>query len=194
MALATHFIILALAAAQPQTGGKEGAAAEPAAPVASAGVDATAAVLDLFERVCGGNEQAPGGFDVVQWSDFPQALVLMNTYGHGGTFLRSATGEAYIARTQGQAHMGPGRETRCAVAARGIDAARIVAHLAERTGAPAVPLQVEGVSANMLISDRGAFTVYDVADDWVIVRSMGILIPAEMLRQGNRRPRRGDRK
>ena len=184
MALASHLIAFALAAAQPAA-----ATAEPAAPAAPAPAADTAALLDLFERVCLRSEAPPAGFARTQWSDFPAPLQLMNTYGHEGTFLRGETPAlTYVASTRGSAHLGPGLETRCGVAARGADVSRIVSHLAERAGAQAVPpVEMDGVSMSMLIGNRGAFTVYETQDNGVIVRSLGILIPAEMVRPRDRR-------
>jgi len=165
------------------------AAAQPA-PAA-----AEATVLELFERICLSGGEAPAGFERAAWSDFPAPLRLMNTYDHDGTFLRNAgPPTVYVAQTRGAAHMGPGLETRCGVAAQGIQTEAIVARLSERARArPARPLEMGGVSTTMIIGESGAFTVTRVEDDWVIVRSLGIMIPAEMLRGGDRR-RRGRRK
>jgi hypothetical protein len=197
MAVSSYLVALALAAVQPAAA--ESAAAQPAAVPPAAQAPAppgdTAALIDLFERVCLANGDAPTGFAAVQWSDFPEPLRLMNTYGHGGTFLRSETPSLiYIARTEGSGHMTPGIETRCGVAARGVDLSQIVSHLAERTGARpnAAPVSLGDVSMHMLIGDRYAVTIYGTQDNWVIVRNMGIMIPADMLRRRDRR-RRGDR-
>jgi hypothetical protein len=185
MALASQIVALALAAAQPAPAA---ATPAPAVPAADAG-----ALIALFERVCMRSEEAQG-FQAVQWSDFPAPLRLMNTYDHGGTFLKSETPSlTYIARTQGPGHMGPGIEMRCGIAARGADVAPIVSRLAELAGAQAsAPLERDGVTMHMLIGRNGAFTVYKTEGDWVIVRSMGIGIPASMVRPRDLR-RRGKR-
>lgn len=179
MAIVPHIFALALAAAQP--------AAEAAAPAPDA-----RALLDLFDRVCARGEDAPGGFAAVEWSAFPQPLRLMNTYNHGGTFLRSeAPSVTYVARTRGEAHMGAGLETRCGVAVRGADASQVIALLAERTGARAMPAVTTGdLSMTMLISDRG-YTVYSTEDRWVIVRSLDMMIalPVQSERRRGRRER-----
>lgn len=177
---APHIFALALAAAQP-------AAAEAApAPAADAG-----ALLDLFDRVCMRGEDAPAGFAPVEWSAFPQPLRLMNTYDHGGTFLRSdAPAVTYIARTSGGAHMAQGLEARCGVAVRGADASQVVTRLAERTGAQAMPTMTTGdLSMTMLISDRG-YTVYSTEDRWVIVRSLDMMIALPVQSERRRRGRR----
>ena len=190
MAFAPHLVALALAAAQPGDGTAAPAAAEPT--VVQTGAAPAAAgdpgqLLALFDRVCTKRNDAPAEFRSAQWSDFPKALVLMNTYDHGGTFLRSETpSETYIARTQGAGHMAPGLETRCGVAARlsAGDVAGVVARLAESSGAKVgAPVETNGISMHMLIGDRDAITVYHTADDWVIVRNMGIMIPANMVRK-----------
>lgn len=191
MALALHLAALALAAVQPAD---PAAAAEPppaakaeAAAAASAPLADPEQLLALFDRVCTKREEAPDGFSKAQWSDFPPALVLMNTYDHGGTFLRSeGPSETYIARTEGAGHMAPGRETRCGVAGRVADpaVALIVSRLAESSGAkPGPAVETNGISMHMLIGDRDAITVYDAADGWVILRNMGIMIPANMVRK-----------
>jgi len=185
MAASSYLVAIALAAVQP----------DPAEAAVASSAD-TAALIDLFERVCLTNGDAPAGFAAAQWSDFPAPLRLMNTYGHGGTFLRSEMpSPTYIARTEGSGHMAPGLETRCGVAARGVDVSRILSHLAERTGARpgAAPAAMGDVSMHMLIGDRHAVTVYETQDNWVIVRNMGIMIPANMVRPRDLRRRRGNR-
>ena len=183
MAFASHLTALALAAFQP------GTAPEPA-PAAD-----TAAVVDLFERVCVRGEQAPAGFETVPWSDFPEPLRLLNTYGHGGTFLRSETpSPTYVAKTEGESHMAAGREMRCGVAIRGADAPAIVARLAERTRARAMrPMEMGGTSMTMLMGDRAAYTVYRVEDGWVIVRSLEMTIAVPARNESGRRERRRQR-
>ena len=177
MIMSLQLATFMLAAAQPP----------PAAPEAT--------VLELFERICLSGGEAPEGYERVAWSEFPASLRLMNTYDHDGTFLRRVGPPAvYVAQTRGAAHMGPGLETRCGVAAQGIQTDAIVARLAERARAqPARPLEMAGVTVTMVIGEGGAFTVTRVEDDWVIVRSLGIAIPAEMPRGGDGR-RRGRRK
>ena len=199
MAHAPYIVALALAALQPSTAAAQPAAAEPAAVQAAAAPPAAGDpqhLLALFDRVCVKRNDAPAGFRSAQWSDFPKALVLMNTYDHGGTFLRSETpSETYIARTQGGGHMAPGLETRCGVAGRlaGADVAGVVSRLAESSGAKVgQPVETSGVSMHMLIGDRDAVTVYQTADDWVIIRNLGILIPANMVKKRDLR-RKGKR-
>ena len=199
MTVAPHIVALALAAVQPADAGTQPAAAQPATgqaaippPIVPA-ADPNA-LLFLFDRVCVRREEAPAGFTAAQWSDFPEALRLMNTYGHGGTFLRSEIPSlTYIARTQGGAHFGPGIETRCGIAGRAFDSdvSIIVSRLAERASVrPAPPVETNGLSMYMLIGDRDAITVYHTEDGWVILRNMGILIPADMVRRRDLRRRR----
>ena len=171
------------------------AAAQPAPPADGSRTD-SAAVLALFESICLSGAQAPAGFEPVAWSDFPDALRFMNSYGHGGTFLRSAAPTlTYIAQTRGPGHMSPGIETRCGVAVRGVDIAPIVARLrAVARARPMEPLEMGGTSTTMLIGDGGAFTVTRAEDEWVIVRSLGMMIALPAGTEGGGRERRRDRR
>jgi hypothetical protein len=154
------------------------AALEPAAdaPARAAAVDAEA-LMATFEDVCLSNVSVPTGFETAAWSDFPEPLRLMNTYGHDGTFFRRPDPATYIARTEGPGHMTPGVETRCSVAARGIETAGIVKRLKARARAKKVmDLGTGATTTTMIVGQGGAFTVARAEDDWVIVRSMTILI------------------
>jgi hypothetical protein len=159
--------------------GSQPAAAPAPAPAADpAGADS---VMEIFESVCLSNGKTPAGFAEAAWSDFPEALRLMNTYDHGGSFFRRSSPATYIARTQGAGHLAPGIETRCGVAAQGIDTTAIVERLqklaqAERTGEVGAST---GNPTTVIFGKGGAFTVTRPGDNWVIVRSMGMMIPAD---------------
>jgi hypothetical protein len=188
MAVSFHLAALVLAAAQAGPADAPVAAPAPAPAAADA-----AAVLDIFETVCLSDGALPPGFESAAWADFPPGLRLMNTYDHAGSFSRSADRAIYFARTGGPGHMSPGLEKRCAVAAQGIDSAAIVQRLKARTGAEEAPeVAVAGVTSTMVIGKGGFFTVSRTEDSWVIVRSMDILIPANMVRPRDLR-RKGKR-
>lgn len=164
MAVAPHLVALLLAGAQPAPD-----------PVGHANE-----VMEVFESVCLAGGEAPARFGAAAWSEFPEALRLMNTYNHGGTFFRRSDGAIYIAQTQGPGHMMPGIETRCGVAAQGIETAAIVDRLRKRAQAEKTSDIGAGETATTLIFGKGgAFTVTRAADSWVIVRSMGMMIPAD---------------
>lgn len=168
MALAPLFAALLLTGAQPP-------AADGPAPTAA---DADA-VMGMFESVCLSNGKAPAGFETVAWSDFPEALRLMNTYDHGGTFLRRASPATYIARTEGPGHMTPGLETRCGVAAQGLETAGIVERLRKSAQVEKTSeMAVAEVAMTLIVGKGGAFTVTKAAENWVIVRRMDMMIPA----------------
>lgn len=172
MAVPAHLAALLLAAVQPP-------AADAPAPMPAAAADAEA-VMGIFESVCLSDGKAPAGFETAAWSDFPEPLRLMNTYDHGGAFFRRASPATYIARTEGPGHMMPGIETRCGVAAQGIETAGIVERLRKRAQAEkASDLAIAGAATTMIFGRGGAFTVTRVDEGWVIVRSMGIMIRAD---------------
>lgn len=174
MAVFPLFAALLLTGAQPPA-----ADAPVSTPAPAADADA---VMGIFESVCLSDGEAPAGFETAAWSDFPEALRLMNTYDHGGTFLRRASPATYIARTQGPGHLMPGIETRCGVAAQGIETAEIVERLRKSAQAEKTSeLAVAGASATMISGKGGAFTVMRVAENWVIVRSMDTLIRADSI-------------
>jgi hypothetical protein len=171
-------IALLLAAAQPAAGGAP-ASASAAVPTAdAAGADA---VMRIFESVCLSNDKAPAGFETAAWSDFPEALRLMNTYDHDGTFFRRSDRTIYIARTRGAGHLMPGVETRCGVAAQALETAGMIEALKKRAQAERTA-EVGAATANpstVIFGRGGAFTVTRAAENWVIVRSMGMMIPAD---------------
>jgi hypothetical protein len=173
MAVSPYLVALLLAGLPPPAADAPESA--PAA-VPPAAADA-GSLMAIFESLCLSNGGAPAGFETAAWSDFPEALRLMNTYDHGGTFLRRSDPATYIARTEGPGHMAPGVETRCSVAARGIETAGIVKRLKERARAEKTSdLGMGGVTTTLIFGKGGAFTVTRAEDDWVIVRSMGILM------------------
>lgn len=181
MAVSPHLVALLLAALQPP------AADAPASAAASPAVDADS-LMGIFEGLCLSNGSVPAGFEAAAWSDFPEPLRLMNTYGHGGTFFRRPDPATYIARTEGPGHMAPGVETRCGVAARKIETDGIVKRLKEVAQAEKVmDLGMGAMKTTMIVGKGGAFTVTRVEDDWVIVRSMGILIALEPPRRNRKR-------
>lgn len=183
MAVSPHLAVLLLAGLQPPAAD---APAPPAAPPAAA-VDAES-LMGTFESVCLANESVPAGFERVAWSDFPEPLRLMNTYDHDGTFFRRSDPATYLALTEGPGHMAPGVETRCGVAARGIETAGIVERLKERARAEkATDLGIGGVKTTMIFGKGGAFTVTRVEDDWVIVRSTRIMMTIEPPRRRKRK-------
>jgi hypothetical protein len=149
------------------------------------------AVYAIFESVCLSGGEIPAGFEAVAWSDFPQAVRLLNTYGYSGAFFSRADPEAWIARTQGGAHMPLGVERRCGIAARGIETAGIVERLIRRAKADGTSEIGGGPMAMTLIAGRdGVFDVTRAEDGWVIVRSMEFLIRADLV---PRRYRKGKR-
>jgi hypothetical protein len=177
MAAPAHLAALLLAAVQPPAA--DAAASSPEArPAGAADADE---VMDIFESVCLRGGKVPAGFEAAAWSDFPEALRLMNTYDHGGTFFRRASPAAYIARTQGAGHMTPGIETRCSFASQGLEPSEMVERLKIRAKAETVS-EVGASSGNpttLIFGKGGPFTVTRTGGDWVIVRSMGFLIPAD---------------
>lgn len=180
MAAPAHLAALLLAAVQPPDAR---AASDPAAarPAAAAAPADAASVLEIFESVCLSGRKAPAGFETAAWSDFPEALRLMNTYDHGGAFFRRTGPTIYVARTQGAGHLMPGIETRCGVAAQGIETPGIVEALRKRAQADntAEIGAATGNPSTAIIGKGGAFTVTRAPENWVIVRSMGMMIPAD---------------
>jgi hypothetical protein len=151
--------------------------ASQATPSAASVVDGP--FLAAFVGTCMENGSPPAGFEPSAWSDFPEALRLMNTYNHGGTFLRGSIADrtAYVARTRGEAHLNPGIETRCGIALQGASYDHLVTALAARLGVePVDPIEVNGVRSTMLVSRAGMVTVTSTTDDWIILRNMGIMI------------------
>lgn len=167
--LITALLALAAAAQEPP------ASAAPAAPASMT----DAALLALFDDVCTRGRDAPAGFRAVEWSSFPEALRFMNTYGHGGTFLRGEEGgrTAYIARTRGEGHLDPGTETRCGVAVQGASHDGLVAALGTRLRTrPVGPIVLGGLSNTLFVSDAGAVSVSQADGEWVIVRTFDMTI------------------
>jgi len=176
MAVAQHLVALLLAGAQPPAADAPASASATAPPAA---VDADS-LMAIFESVCLSSGNVPSGFETVAWSDFPEPLRLMNTYDHGGTFFRRSNPATYIARTSGPGHMAPGVETRCGVAAQGIETAGIIKRLKDRAQAEkAIELGTGGLKSTMIVGRGGAFTVARFEENWVIVRSMGIMIAVD---------------
>ncbi len=175
----TGLAALLLAAAQP-------AASQAPAPASAVDPDA---VFGIFEQVCLSDGGTPPGFEPAAWSDFPEALRLMNTYDHGGSFFRRASPATYIARTRGPGHMGPGVETRCGVAAQGVETAGMVERLKKRAQAEKTSdVGAAGTVTTLVFGRGGAFTVTR-SEGWVIVRSMGMLIPADSVPRRYRKRR-----
>ena len=181
MAVSQHLVALLLAGVQPP------ATDAPASAPPAAAADAES-LMGIFESLCLSNGSVPAGFEAAAWSDFPEPLRLMNTYGHGGTFYRRSDPAIYIARTEGPGHLAPGVETRCGVAARGIETSGIVERLKARAQADkAADLGMGPIKTTMIFGKGGAFTVTRVEDDWVIVRSMGIMIAIDPARRSRKR-------
>jgi hypothetical protein len=137
------------------------------------------ALVGLFDQVCTRNRSAPEGFEAIQWSDVPEALIFLNTYGHDGTFLRRGQGEGavYIVRTRGAGHMSPGIETRCGIAAHGVDFDRVVVTLASILNVPhAAPMEMGGMTVVLLMARDGATSISRTSGGWVIVRGLGMMI------------------
>lgn len=137
---------------------------------------ADAEILELYTAVCVRGEEAPAGFQAVEWSAFPAALRLMNTYGHGGAFLtRDAGGRTlYIARTSGA---GQDRiveaERRCGVAIRGANFDRLTRAFREQLRArPLASMRIGGHQIVMFPSPpRGVLSVSESDEGWIIVRA-----------------------
>ena len=137
------------------------------------------ALVALFDQVCTRNRAAPEGFEAIQWSDVPAPLVFLNTYGHDGTFLRRGEGEgaAYIVKTRGPGHISPGIETRCGIAAHGVDFDRVVATFQSILNVPhAAPMEMGGMTVVLLMARDGATSISRTSDGWVIVRGLGLMV------------------
>jgi hypothetical protein len=137
------------------------------------------ALVGLYDQVCTRNERAPEGFEAIRWSDVPEALVFLNTYEHDGTFLRRGQGEGavYVVKTRGPGHMSPGIETRCGVAAHGVDLDRVVVTLASILNVPqARPMEMGGMTVVLLMARDGATSVSRTSGGWVIVRDFGMMV------------------
>lgn len=188
LSLAAFFIALQVAS----SGGVE-PASKTAAPSPAPAADSDA-VFGIFESLCLSGGEAPAGFEPAAWNDFPQALRLMNTYDHDGTFLRRANPATYVARTQGAGHLSPGLEKRCSVAAQGMETAGIVERLRKRAQAEETSnIGAAGTSMTLIAGSGGVFDVTHTEEGWVILRSMEILIPADMVpRRYLKRKRKGN--
>ena len=163
-----------LAGAQPT------AAAEPQspAPVPSVPEANADAVYATFESVCLSGGEPPAGFEAAAWSEFPPAVRLLNTYGYSGTFFRRADPEAWIARTRTESPVGI--ETKCGIAARGLETETIIERLKKRARAEVTSRLGDEARAMTLIAGRGGiFDVTRAEDGWVIVRASEILIRAD---------------
>ena len=136
---------------------------------------ADAEILQIYDNVCVRGEEAPAGFQPVEWSTFPAALRLLNTYGHGGTFLRRE-GEGrivYIARTSGAGHDSlVASERRCGVAIRGANFDRLARAFGRQLGGrPFGPMNMVGHKVIMFPSSPlGLLSVSEADEGWIIVR------------------------
>jgi hypothetical protein len=136
-----------------------------------------AQVLALYDAVCVRSAEAPAGFQPVEWSSFPAALRLLNTYGHEGAFLRGEVDGRvlYAASTTG-----PGRdaitsgERRCGVAIRGANYSRIVRTLAGQLRVRPMEMNMVGHKVAMLRSPQGVLSVNEADDGWTIVRAYDV--------------------
>lgn len=164
-------LALLIACAQPA------AAAEPQASAPVQAVDPEA-VYAMFESVCLSGNELPAGFETAAWSDFPSAVRLLNTYGSPGTFSRRAEPETWFARTRAEGHMMPGIETKCGIAARGLEKAAMVERLVRRAEADRTS-EVGGGAMTLIIGRKGVFDVTQAEDGWLIVRTTEILIRAD---------------
>ena len=156
-------------------------AAQPAPLLASAAQDNRASpeaqVLALYDAVCVRSAEAPAGFQPVEWSSFPAALRLLNTYGHAGTFLRGEVDGRilYAASTTG-----PGRdaiaagERRCGVAIRGANYSRVVSTLSRQLGVRPMEMNMVGHKVAMLRSPQGVLSVNEGDEGWTIVRAYDV--------------------
>lgn len=140
---------------------------------------ADAEILQIYDSVCVRGGDAPAEFQPVEWNTFPAALRLMNTYGHGGTFLlRDAGGRTvYIARTSGA---GRDRfveaERRCGVAIRGANFDRLVRAVREQLRVrPLASMRIGGQQIVMFPSSPlGMLSISEADQGWIIVRAYDI--------------------
>jgi hypothetical protein len=148
-----------------------------AAAAQDAPASADAEILHIYDAVCARGEGAPTGFRPVEWSAFPPALRLLNTYGHEGIFLlRDGGGRTvYVARTSG-----PGRDSiaaaegRCGVAIRGANFDRVARTLARQLGVRPLEMNMLGHKVVILQSPQGALSVNEAEQGWIIVRAYNV--------------------
>jgi hypothetical protein len=180
-------LLLALlaAAAQPAAAGAQ-APAVAAPPASTADTDAAFA---LFESICLSGGEPPAGFETAAWTDFPPAVRLLNTYGYSGTFFRRADPETWVARTRTESAMGI--ETKCGIAARGIETETVIERLKKRAKAQA-PTRIGGGAMTLIVGQGGIFDVTGAEDGWVIVRTSEILVRADLVPRRYRK-RKGKR-
>jgi len=142
---------------------------------------ADAEILSLFDAVCVRGGDAPAGFQPVEWSSFPAELRFMNTYGHGGTFLRAETGGrvVYIARTAGPGHdsLAAG-EQRCGVAIRGANFSRLLRAIGDQLRTRPIEISLGGMRNVVFPAEQGALSVSEAEGGWIIVRAYGISMRA----------------
>ena len=182
----TLLLALLLAAAQPVAADAPTPGTASTAPVAD-----TDSIFAIFESVCISGGEIPAGFGTAAWGDFPQAVRLLNTYGYSGTFFRRADPEAWIARTRNEGPMGI--ETKCGIAARGLETETIIERLKKRARAEVTSRIGGDARAMTLIAGRGGiFDVTRAEDGWVIVRASEILIRADSV-PSRYRKRKGKR-
>lgn len=138
---------------------------------------ADAEILEIYNTVCVRGEEAPAGFRPIEWSAFPPALRLLNTYGHEGLFLlRDGGGRTvYVARTSG-----PGRDSiaaaegRCGVAIRGANFDRLARALARQLRVRPLEMSMLGHKVVILQSPQGALSVNEEEQGWIIVRAYNV--------------------
>jgi hypothetical protein len=138
---------------------------------------ADAEILDIYNAVCVRNENAPAGFRPVEWSTFPPALRLLNTYGHEGNFLlRDAGGRiVYIARTSGAGHDSiVAAERRCGVAIRGANFNRLARAFARQLGVRPLEMNMLGHKVVMLEAPQGLLSINEAEQGWIIVRAYDV--------------------
>ena len=138
---------------------------------------ADAEILQIYNAVCVRGEEAPAGFQPVEWSAFPQALRLMNTYGHEGTFrMRDGGGRTvYIARTTGAGQDSiVAAERRCGVAIRGANFNRLVRAFAQQLRVRPLEMGMLGHKIAMLQSPPGVLSVSEAEEGWIIVRAYDV--------------------
>lgn len=138
---------------------------------------ADAEILEIYNSVCVRGEEAPAAFRPVEWSAFPEALRLLNTYGHEGIFLlRDAGGRTvYIARTSGAGRDSlVAAEGRCGVAIRGANFNRLARALAQQLRVRPLEMNMLGHKVVILASPQGALSVNEAEQGWIIVRAYNV--------------------
>ena len=138
---------------------------------------ADAEILQLYQAVCVRGEEAPEGFEPVEWSAFPQALRLLNTYGHEGVFrIRESGGRTvYIARTSGAGHDSfVAAERRCGVAIRGANFDRLARTLARQLRVRPLEMSMLGHKVVMLELPQGVLSINEADEGWIIVRAYNV--------------------